>query len=89
MAIIKIGERKFFRPYAYGVNREYGDFSDAAEYFLSGSDYERGLLEELSHTAENNIKAIGRLLEMLVDRRVLQSADALLVLTGESHDLLP
>lgn len=50
-------------------------FEGAFRFYLDGGDYEAGVMEEAVGTSHNNSAAIGRLVELLHRRGVLNSTD--------------
>ncbi len=49
---------------------------------MDGADYARGALETAEKTAENATKAIGRLCEILVAKKILTAEDIAFIATG-------
>ena len=49
-------------------------WEDYAEVSLNGADYDRGQLEEIEETVSNNSRAIGRLLGILYEQKMLTPA---------------
>lgn len=52
----------------FGKEILYASLAEYAEAKLDGNDYGVGTLEAAAYTAENNSKAIGRLLDYLADK---------------------
>lgn len=65
---------------------EYNDIQDMAVSRLNGQDLDRGELEALSATVENNSEAIGRLLQYLFDERSMDLLQALKIIDGYVGD---
>ena len=61
---------------------EYKNFEQCAKSRLNGDDYSPGLgqIEVLTATAENNSRAIGRLLDLLVSKNQISHKEAAKVL---------
>lgn len=65
---------------------EYNDIQDMAVSRLNGQDYDRGELEALDATVENNSAAIGRLLQYLYDQSAVSLLQALKIIDGYVDD---
>lgn len=66
----------------YGEKREYNSIEEYAEQRLDGSDYDVGQLEAAVTTARNNSGAIGRLLDLLADKGLVNAEDAGNIIEG-------
>jgi len=69
-------------PY-YGGKPRNTTLADHATRALDGDDYGRGQLEAAAATADNNSRAIGRLLTVLVEKGVIGLDDAETILGGD------
>ena len=67
-------------------DKEYDDIEDFLKSELDGSDYDTGQLETVAYTAENNSKAIGRLMQTLYDNGVLTLKEVHRIATGYTGD---
>lgn len=69
-------KRNQFRRAYEGLERDRvwtaGEFVD---FCLDGSDYDRGQMEEIKANAENCKSAIGRLTQILYDRKLITRQD--------------
>lgn len=52
---------------------------------LDGEDYERGRLEEISATADNATKAIGRLCDVLISKEIISVNQLRYIATGSKN----
>lgn len=68
----------------YGTVREYGSLEEYAEYRLDGDDYGKGAMEAATDTARNNSRAIGRLLDHLAEKGLLNAAEVSNIVEGWS-----
>lgn len=59
---------------------DYRSIADFAEHQLDGSDYDTGMVEAARDTARNNSQAIGRLLDILAGKDLLNDMDVLYVI---------
>lgn len=67
---------------SYGTKYEYKSLEEYSEYQLNDDNYENGQIESATNTAKNNSKAIGRLLDSLVNKKVLTVEDAVIIIEG-------
>lgn len=66
----------------YGKQESYDDLQSYALTKLRYDDYGIGLLEMAAGRSENNSKAIGRLLELLAAKGIINADDAVLIIDG-------
>ena len=66
----------------YGTKREYTSLEEYAKCRLDGDDYGMGQMEATTATAENNSKAIGRLLDLLADKSLITAEEAATIVEG-------
>mgnify|MGYP000951285774 CR=1 FL=1 len=70
------------RTDSYGNLREYESLENYAANQLDGDDYGVGRLEAAAATAENNSRAIGRLLDILAAKNVITADEAVKTVEG-------
>ncbi|KKK93537.1 hypothetical protein LCGC14_2691890 [marine sediment metagenome] len=64
----------------YCNDKEYISIECLTVSNLDGEDYDRGSVETIEATARNNSQAIGKLLEVLLDKDVIQLPDVRIIL---------
>lgn len=57
------------------ITNSYDSIEEYIEFKLDGEDYETGILESAAATAKNNSKAIGRLLNVLAEKEIIDADD--------------
>ncbi len=70
----------------YRDAREYYSLENYAGYALDGDEYGLGAMEAAAKTAENNSRAIGRLLDLLAERRMLSAKETETIIAGCSTE---
>lgn len=70
----------------YGSTKTFYSIEDLFEYMLDGSDHGLGELESLNARGNNNSNAIGRLVSVLYEKKILNKKDILKILMGYVND---
>ena len=66
----------------FGVTQKFESLEDYAEFRLDGSDYDRGIVEAAAATAQNNSKAIGRILDLLSSKQLVTAEEVATIIEG-------